>query len=119
MTLATFTPPIAPSPGTTDKPKVKILKADFGDGYSQWAPDGLNNIRRTLSLTWEVLLPAQALAITSFMFTQAAAALPFYYTPSDETTAVKWTCDNWEDKRGDNGIRTVVATLEQSFALIS
>lgn len=119
MTLATFTPPRAPSPGTADKPKVKWLKSDFGDGYSSYAPDGLNNIKRTLSLTWEDCLPTQATSITSFLFAQAALAMPFYYTPSDETTPVKWTCENWEDKRGDGGLRTVTATFDQSFALLS
>lgn len=118
MTLATFTPFRAPNPGTTDKPKVKILKADFGDGYTQFAPDGINNIKRNLSLTWDLMLPAQATSLTSFFFTQASNASPFYYTPSDETVPVKWTCDNWEDKRGDGGLRTVTATFEQSFSLV-
>jgi len=53
MTLQTFTPPIQPSVGATNKPKVKILKADFGDGYTQAAADGTNNIRAEFSLTWK------------------------------------------------------------------
>lgn len=119
MTLATFTPPFAPMPGTTDKPKVKILKAEFGDGYSQTAPDGLNNVKRVLSVAWDALTPTQITAMTGFFFTQASQGNPFYYTPSDETVPVKWTCEVWDDKRGQGGLRALTATFEQSFILIS
>jgi phage-related protein len=54
-------------PGTKQKPKLKILKADFGDGYTQPTPDGLHFVRRTLSLQWHLISPAQANALDGFL----------------------------------------------------
>jgi phage-related protein len=118
MTLATFTPPRKPDRGTEDTPKVKVLKAEFGDGYTQSSPDGLNHIRRQMTLSWEMLNPTQAAAITGFFVAQLGCT-PFWWTPSDETTPVKWTCEDWKDKRGDGGFRTVQATFVQSFNLLT
>lgn len=114
MNVPTFTPPVAPSPGTTRKMKLKLLKADFGDGLSQVTRDGMNSMRRTLSLTWDVLTPDQAAAITGFLEGQGGAD-PFLYTPSDESDPVLWRCEEWEDKATAGGFRSVTATLEQSF----
>jgi phage-related protein len=114
MTLATFVPFRAPRDGTLDSPKFKILKADFGDGYTQWTREGINTVRRSLSLSWEDMTPTQAKSLTDF-FNDQGGVSPFYWTPSDETVALKWTCDNYTDKRGQGGLRTVTATFDQSF----
>lgn len=118
MALNTFVPPIPPSPGTTVTYKVRLLKSGFGDGYVQATPDGLNSTSREISLSWDTLLPAQAQAIVAFMVAQMGC-IPFYYTPSDDPTPVKWTCEDWDDKRGQGGLRTVTCKLVESFALQS
>ena len=116
MPLPTFTPPVAPSPGTTDKPEFKVLVADFGDGYTQGSADGLNNVQRVLSLNWETLTPAQCNTIMNFLKGTKGTGI-FYYTPSNEATALKWTCSEVSDKRGEGGLRSVTATFRQSFNL--
>jgi len=118
MTIATFTPPVAPSPGTTSKPKLALLKASFGDGYTQVTRNGTNWIRDTLTLTWDMLTPTDALTIINFLKTQGGDT-PFWYTPSDETVPVKWTCEIWDNKRIVGGLRTVTATFEQCFNLVT
>lgn len=118
MPLTTFTPPRAPDPGTNDSPKVSVLKAEFGDGYTQATAAGINHIRRSLSLTWSFLSPTQAKAITDF-FVARGGYTPFYYTPSDESTPVKWTCEEWRDEREKSGFRKVTATFMQSFNLLT
>jgi phage-related protein len=118
MTLATFTPPIQPSVGATNKPKVKILKADFGDGYSQSAADGVNNIRAEFSLTWEVLTSTDADTIEGFLTTQGGYQ-PFYWSAPGKTTAQKWTCETWERTFNRAGWVSIKATLTQSFNLAS
>ncbi len=118
MTIATFTPSPAPSQGTEDKPKFKLLKADFGDGYTQVARDGVNHIRRVLTLNWDLLTPTQANAIWSFLIAQGGDT-PFYYTPSDESTPLKWTCIEPSMKRIEGGMRSISATFEQSFNLLT
>jgi phage-related protein len=113
--METFKPPVRPSPGTGNKPEIKLLEADFGDGYTQGAPDGLNHIRRVLSLTWEMLLPAQMNEIVDF-FTRHGGHTPFLYTPSNEGEPVKWKCKDWSDTRAGDGMK-VVATLREDFTI--
>ncbi len=66
MALTTFTPPIAPTLGTKHAPKVNLLKAEFGDGYSQAAPNGLNHTAHEISLRWGALTEAQFGTIRQF-----------------------------------------------------
>jgi phage-related protein len=117
MTIATFTPTPKPSPGTQRKPKLKLLKAEFGDGYTQTTPDGLNFVRRTLQLKWDLLTPTQADTFDTFFTTNAAE--PFWYTPSDETVAVKWTCTDWSSTVIEGGYRSFTAAFEQDFNLLT
>ena len=114
MPFDTFTPPMLPSPGTGNKHRVSKLAPDFGVGASRPKLEGINPIRRVISLTWSTLLPAQAEAIVGFMEAHAPD-VPFFYTPTDETDPVQWTCADWSDKRGKGGLREVTVDLEQSF----
>lgn len=116
MPYTTFTPSIPPSPGTSDTIKVKKLEAEFGDGYSQAVPDGINHLRREISLDWELLTPAQSNEIIAF-FRARGGCEPFYWTPSDEATPVKWICDDWVEKRNEGGMRSISAKFKQSFLL--
>jgi phage-related protein len=66
MALETFSPSIAPSPGTGFTPVIKLREADFGDGYSQSSPDGLNHIKMKVELSWRGLTAAQLSELRSF-----------------------------------------------------
>lgn len=112
MALSTFTPPVRHSPGTKIKPTVKLKVAEFGDGYTQDMPDGLNHIRDSVDLSWSVLLPAQAIAMENFMKSQKGSQ-PFYYDVDDGVVR-KWTCKVWE--RGKNEVHSFTATLVESFS---
>lgn len=115
MAWETFTPPVAPSSGTRNKPEIKLLKADFGDGYTQIAPDGLNHVRRVLTLGWDMLLPWQKDEIVAFLEARGGYE-PFYYTPSNEDEPVKWTCEDWDDTRANDGFK-VSAIFRQDFTI--
>ena len=117
MTIPTFTPPIDPSPGTSNAPEVKILDAGFGDGYVQSGPDGLNNIRQILTLRWDVLTDDQAASIVSFMEDQKGA-FPFTYALPGKS-AVQYTCPTWTQTYNAPDQNAVTATLRQSFAITS
>jgi phage-related protein len=114
MALQTFIPPLPPSEGTSVTQKLKLLKAEFGDGYTQITRDGINHIRKSIRLTWDLLHPDDAAIITDFL-TFHGGDTPFFYTPSDELTPIKWTCSDWSDTRGQGGYRAISATFEQSF----
>lgn len=112
MAYATFTPAVRPSPGSTISREVSLRKASFGDGYTQSSPKGLNHIRASLSLKWDALTLAEAIALESF-FVSKGGFTPFYYTIRGENEAKLWTCENWE--RSDGAPATFSATLLQSF----
>lgn len=111
MALPTFTPPVPPSK-STESEEAKLLAAEFGDGYTQESGDGLNNVRRVLKLTWEVLIPEEADAIINFLRSRKGY-LRFWYRPSDDTQTIKWSCKEWERDRGTP--HRVTATFRQQF----
>jgi phage-related protein len=116
MSISTFVPPIPPSPGTANKPEIKLLEAQFGDGYTQVTRDGLNHIRKILTLSWDGLVPAHAKIITDFLEARGGDE-SFLYTPSDEAVPIQWTCKEWDDKRTQGGLRVITATFRQNFNL--
>jgi phage-related protein len=114
MTLRTFAPPVWPTE-STDKPEIKLLEAEFGDGYTQAVGDGMNHIRRIFALQWDVLTPEQASQIEQFL-TEHGGFQPFLWTPSGDPRPLKWTCKEWDRKRATPNEMT--ATFRQSFLLI-
>lgn len=113
MPLPTFRPPVGPSPGTNHKPAVSLFEADFGDGYSQPTPKGINHIKKTTTLKWTVLTTEQADEIEDF-FERMGGSQPFYFQPFGVRRAMKWTCKEWE-RTTEGGIWSMTATLVQSF----
>lgn len=113
MSMPTFDPVVKPSPGTAITPQANLLKADFGDGYSQSTPKGLNHIRKTVSLKWDALTLEQMYSITDF-FENLRGCDPFYYQPFGLRTPLKWTCADWKANTSD-GIWSVSAEIVQSF----
>jgi len=113
MPLPTFAPPVGPSPGTSIKPTVNLWETEFGDGYSQPTPKGINHIRKTLSLKWDVLTYDQMREIVDF-FERMGGNKPFYFRPFGENVTFKWTCKEWTPTT-TGGIWAIEAELIQSF----
>ena len=114
MTIPTFAPPVAPSPGGTRKPVVNVLKAQFGDGYSQSRPRGLNHIRRTVTLRWDGLGTEEMQALDGF-FTRHGGYVPFLYQPYGFAETARWVCGSWESENGPPW--RFVAELEEDFGV--
>ncbi|MEP7453291.1 phage tail protein [Phyllobacterium sp. SB3] len=114
MPIPTFEPPVGPSPGTAHKPTVNLWESDFGDGYSQPTPKGINHIRRAVSLTWNVLTYDQMREIVDFL-ERMGGHQQFYFQPFGEPCTRKWTCKEWSNTT-ESGIWKVSAELVQSFS---
>ncbi len=116
MSIPTFNPPCNPSPGFTSTPEVKLLKSEFGDGYTQASPNGLNHIRDTVeTVSWDVLAKDERDALIAF-FTERGGNKPFFYQfPHGVMT--KWTCEQWSDQAISGNFHKVTATFKQSFDL--
>lgn len=118
MSLETFTPPIEPTVnGLPTKTKPRILKADFGDGYSQRAGDGINNLPREATLSWESVTGSQADVIEAF-FEATGGYLAFYYTLPWELTARKWYATDWERNPKEYDDFSFSATVKEVFDLV-
>ncbi len=110
----TFNPPISPTAGATDKPEIKILQAEFGDGSTQPTPPGLNHIRKVLTLRFDLLEPDEKDAIVTFL-EERKGVEPFLYTLPGYSTPTLYTCSNWDTTALAAGMFAVSATLRQSF----
>lgn len=92
--MVAFNPPIRPSAGTQVRVAPKIRAASFGDGYEQRVPDGLNHIRRKVSLRWDGLTEAQKNAIENF-FVERGGYKKFTYRLFGESVDRQWKCEDW------------------------
>jgi phage-related protein len=115
MALATFTPPVDPSPGTDNTPEFKIKEAQFGDGYTQVTRDGLNHIRDVVNLRWDVLTPEQADTIEAFIVGKGGDT-PFKYALRGDTTR-QWTCKRYSRSRGSPN--TMTAEFRENFSIVT
>jgi phage-related protein len=118
MTIPTFTPPRAPDVGLSRKPEVKLLEADFGDGYTQAVGDGSNFIRDVVTLTWSGLSAAEADGMFSFWTAQGGGMSHFYYTLPGQSSPIKWTWKDYSQSWSGSGTSTsytITATFRQSF----
>ncbi|MCE7031017.1 phage tail protein [Jiella avicenniae] len=114
MAIPTFTPPCSPSPGTSEKPEIKILRAQFGDGYAQATADGLNHIRRVVDLTWEVLDRTERDQIIAFL-NERAGYKTFYYQMPHDNTPTRFVCSEWSDTAISGNFHRVTAVFRQDF----
>lgn len=94
MPLETFTPVNAPNVGMAVAHEPRVLIAQFGDGYDQRIPDGINHQRRNWSLRWGPITPAAADYIENFLLARGAHQ-PFWWTPPRYLAPVKVRCPKW------------------------
>lgn len=117
MTTLTFSPPFSPSAGAQDKPEFKILQAEFGDGYSQSTPAGLNHIRSVLTLTWELLEAGEKDDMVAF-FRRHDGTKPFRYALPGELHRA-WTCADYTVTAQGASMFNITATFRQFFGSIA
>lgn len=123
MALRTFTPPINPEHGASKKTELKLLETEFGDGYTQISPAGINHMRSTWSFSWPVLSKPQADEIEDF-FRSHGGYMPFYYTVPGDSFPEKYRCKVWESEIAyTNAIGEIyyklTAEFVQDFSLLT
>ena len=119
-------PSITPNIPASKSPEAKILRNDFGDGYSQRIADGINSIRTSITLEW-VVGATDRNTIVDFLEARAgydAFLFPsVIYTPMDLTSTDLWTCTEWAgDYVGYNisigNIWSYTLTFNKEFDLV-
>lgn len=111
----TALPDICVSSGTSVTVEPRILRNDFGDGYSQRTPDGLNTIRRVWRAQWNNILQSEANTLVAF-FKSLKGVLVFTWTgPAD--SAGQFICKTWSMTPITGGFANLTAEFDEEFDL--
>lgn len=116
MAIPTFNPPKAPSPQSSKTQDLKLLKAEFGDGYTQITRDGINHVKRKARLIWDSLREAHSTEIHDF-FEGLGGDQPFKYKVPDDGEIRRWRCEKWETQFTTYNRRTITADIVEDFSL--
>lgn len=102
----------SPRTGPTGSERWRVLKTQFGDGYTQLVADGLHTERQTwpLSFTGE---ESYIKAIRDFL-RRHKGSKPFTWTPPMSDPAL-FRCEEVDLTPHGDGIYTLTATFEQHF----
>lgn len=116
MSRPVFNPSPAPSvTGFSRQISARTLNADFGDGYTQRAGDGLNSLPRTVTVTWPPMHRAELDVIDGFLIARRGFEA-FEWTEPGESTPHLWKCETWTvAAAGSTDLFTLSATFEQVF----
>lgn len=116
MTTPTFSPPVEPDNGIGSTAQARVLQAQFGDGYTQRAADGLNSIMITVQLTWSMIGISQATTIENFFIARKGHEA-FYWTRPGDTTPKKWIVTTWQRVYAGPTHDQITADFQQVFDL--
>jgi len=95
--------------GNTGTEAVKVRKAQFGDGYAQRVPDGINPLSRSWPIQWKGPKDT-AFAIRDFL--RDHIGMSFLWTAPGDTQQA-YTCDSWTLADDGGPIYTITGTFEQ------
>ena len=113
----TFPATILPGFGTRLKSEHRVLEAEFGDGYSQRAQDGLNAERETWSVIFDRISDTDHDTVVAFFDARKGSVEPFLWTAPRAAGTKQYVAKNIKI-RPDNGITwTITATFQEVFDL--
>lgn len=93
------------------------LISQFGDGYEQRLPNGINNDRKIFNLTYKDRTKGDTEDIIDFFeLKNGVTAFDFKYDKGDGAeTSIKVICSNWDWAANHDGFHTVIATFKEVF----
>jgi len=94
----------------------RVLRSDFGDGYSQRTPDGLNIEIEKWSLIWNNITLAQKDIIINFLDARQGAEAILFTMPGEDT-AKKWICASYKYTPFSSAYYRIDATFERVYDL--
>ncbi|WP_144154444.1 phage tail protein [Paraburkholderia sp. BCC1885] len=107
--IFTWVPTVANLSGTAT---LLVRKSQFGDGYTQRAPDGINNRSSSFNLQF-VRDAATISAILAFLDAHAGATA-FYWAPLLREQSL-FTCETYSEPTKDGNVYTISAMFDQTF----
>lgn len=110
-------PDICPS-SVKEQTTPRVLRAQFGDGYTQRAIDGLNNLPRTLNVTWANFSDTDIQTLVDFFEARAGVEAFDWMQPKDTSTR-QYIASVWNRTATAPAfeVSTLTATFEEVFDL--
>lgn len=93
--MALTFPAIPPSFSPDNKETIRNTTIQFADGYDLVVGDGINAIRATKSLSWDVIEYSQMAQIISFLRFHTNGGWFYYHLDEDPNRQRKFMCDTW------------------------
>lgn len=111
--MATFPAEVEYSQGTGSRVDLRTLEAQFGDGYRQRSPDGINPTRVSWRVTTVILNITDFEEVETFL--KDNAGLYFDWTPPLATEYVSVSCDSYSTQFvGGSEYRRVIAEFVET-----
>lgn len=105
------------SQGSTRTRKNRVLSAQFGDGYSQEAPNGTNNLVDEWSIRYENLTSTDRATVWTFLDSVGAWDKVSWTPPGSSSSQLfKVTKDGAQEAFTSGGTYTISFNLRQVFA---
>lgn len=98
--------------GTNPSYRADVRSFEFGDGYKQISPKGLNPVRQEVPVTLPALTKNERNDVLAFF--AAHAGKPFLYA-HDGDAPKKYTCNEWNERKRGPNVYEITATFEQIF----
>jgi phage-related protein len=98
-------------PGAAVPVKPRVRMAQFGDGYSQALPDGLNHMLSTYNLNFSRLTDVEAMQIELFLQTMGGTAPFRWKTPNG--LMQRFRCAEWNVNYGEIDDHSISAVFTQ------
>lgn len=112
--METFPTQYQPEYSASQPIKPKVLRSSFGDGYEQRIPDGLNNIKRVWSLSYQQPTADTDIIENFFLVTKGAEA--FVWTPPRGLVGT-WVIseEGWTREVANYGYERINVTFSEVF----
>ena len=94
----------------------RTIKAQYGNGYSQRAPDGINNSVGSWDVSWENVTSGEFGTITTAIEAAKGADYFTWQAPGDSSTK-RWIVEKYTKAAMSGDIYSVSASLTQVFDL--
>lgn len=91
----------------------KVLKAQFGDGYEQRVGDGINTLRRTWNVQFNLRLVAEIDEIENFLRARGGSEAFDWIPPRG--AAGKWVCEQWSAEVAQPVYQSLSAVFREVF----
>ena len=113
MSLLSFPLAMGPTTSASGNSEARVLRANFGDGYSQRVADGINAVRQTYEVTWEGLDRTDAQTVDTFLRNRGGHEAFLWTAPGGTLKA--WTCERWRVTHATATLDDVAATFVEVF----